>query len=188
MGASSRPFLVKATRRAVMWHPKQIKVWCSKPRIATVCSGTTFINIISAPHAVQCIARTPLVERPPIVVSIEHFQWHPAVSCCGETLSRLIFCGEHGTTSVRPYALTYCFLPRTGYCCVSQPDIWPTAVTALGGAQVGGRCVATHSCRRWRREVRSAGQCCDGALHLLAKIIFEGLAGNHRSAHHLCYS
>ena len=73
MGASSRPFLVKATRRAVMWHPEQIKVWCSKPRIATVCSGTTFIKIISAPHAVQCIARTPLVERPPIVVSIEHF-------------------------------------------------------------------------------------------------------------------
>ena len=57
----------------------------------------------------------PLVERPPIVASIEHFQWHLAVSRCGETLSRLIFCGEHGPTSARPYALTYCFLPPTGY-------------------------------------------------------------------------
>jgi hypothetical protein len=140
LGASSRPFLVKATRRAVMWHPEQIKVCCSKPRIATVCSGTTFINIISALHAVQCIARTPLVERPPIVASIEHFQRNLAVSRCGETLSRLIFCGAHGPTSckaLRAYLLlpTSYFLPPTGYscACASQPDSFAHGRYGVGG-------------------------------------------------------
>ena len=159
MGASSRPFLVKATRRAVMWHPEQIKVCCSKPRIATVCSGTTFINIISALHAVQCIARTPLVERPPIVVSIEHFQRNLAVSRCGETLSRLIFCGAHGPTSCKALRLPIAshLLPATPAPAPHSLIVSPTAVTALAGSQVGGRCVATHSCRRWRREVRFGG-------------------------------
>jgi len=31
-GSSSRPCLVKAIRRTVIWHPEQINVWCSKPR------------------------------------------------------------------------------------------------------------------------------------------------------------
>src|SRR3954452_23611909 len=58
-GASSRPCLVKTTRRAAIWHPEQIKVWCSKPQRARVFSGTTFVRISSASHAVQRIARTP---------------------------------------------------------------------------------------------------------------------------------
>ena len=59
-GSSSRPCLVKTTRRTVLWHPEQLKVWCSKPRTVTVFSGTTFVRISSASHAVQCIPRTPL--------------------------------------------------------------------------------------------------------------------------------
>ena len=31
----------------VLWHPEQIKVWCSKPRTATVFSGTTLVRINS---------------------------------------------------------------------------------------------------------------------------------------------
>jgi hypothetical protein len=60
LGSSSRPCLVKTIRRTLIWHPEQIKVWCSKPRIAAVFSGTTFVRISSASHAVQCITRTPL--------------------------------------------------------------------------------------------------------------------------------
>src|SRR6202011_5882187 len=74
------------TRRSVLWHPEQLKVWCSKPRTATVFSGTTFVRISSASHAVQYITRTPLAERPPIVASIEHFQRHPEVTRCGDEL------------------------------------------------------------------------------------------------------
>jgi Protein of unknown function DUF47 len=31
----------------VLWHPEQIKVWCSKPRTGTVFSGTTLVRINS---------------------------------------------------------------------------------------------------------------------------------------------
>jgi hypothetical protein len=34
-----------------------MKVWCSKPGTAIVSSWTTFIKIISAPQAIQRIAR-----------------------------------------------------------------------------------------------------------------------------------
>jgi hypothetical protein len=74
LGSSSRPCLVKTIRRTLIWHPEQIKVWCSKPRIAAVFSGTTFMRISSASHAVQCIARTPLPSAHPIVGNIEHFR------------------------------------------------------------------------------------------------------------------
>lgn len=63
-GACSRPCLVKTTRRAAIWHPEQIKVWCSKPQRARVFSGTTFVRISSASHAVQRIARTPPARHP----------------------------------------------------------------------------------------------------------------------------
>src|SRR6202035_2143652 len=42
-GSSSRPCLVKAIRRTVIWHPEQTNVWCSKPRTVVVCSGTTLV-------------------------------------------------------------------------------------------------------------------------------------------------
>ena len=57
--SASRPSLMKITRRSVTWHPEQMNVWCSTPRTATVWSGTTFVRINSAPHAVQSIALTP---------------------------------------------------------------------------------------------------------------------------------
>jgi predicted ATPase len=41
------------------WHPGQMKVWCSQPRIRAVSSGTTSVRINSAPHVVQRIACTP---------------------------------------------------------------------------------------------------------------------------------
>ncbi len=56
----SRPCLVKTRRRSTSWHAEHMKVWCSKPGIAMVSSWTTFIKIISTPHAIQCIARTHL--------------------------------------------------------------------------------------------------------------------------------
>ena len=84
LGSSSRPCLVKTIRRTLIWHPEQIKVWCSKPRTATVFSGTTFVRISSASHAVQCTARTPPAKRPPIVASIEHFHRHPEVTRYGD--------------------------------------------------------------------------------------------------------
>jgi hypothetical protein len=55
--SASRPYLVKTTRSSVAWHSEQRKVWCSKPGTE---SGTTFIRINSAPHAVQRIAPTPI--------------------------------------------------------------------------------------------------------------------------------
>jgi hypothetical protein len=57
--SASRPSLMNTTRRSVTWHPEQMNVWCSTPRTATVWSGTTFVRINSAPHAVQSIALTP---------------------------------------------------------------------------------------------------------------------------------
>ena len=53
--SSSRPCLVKTTRRSVIWHSEQIKLWCSKPGTA---SRTTFIKINSRPHASQRIPCT----------------------------------------------------------------------------------------------------------------------------------
>jgi hypothetical protein len=59
MPSSSRPCLVKMTRRSVMWQPEQMNVWCSQPRSRAVWSGTTLVRINSAPHAVQRNGRTP---------------------------------------------------------------------------------------------------------------------------------
>jgi hypothetical protein len=157
LGASSRPFLVKATRRAVMWHPEQIKVRCSKPRIATVCSGTTFINIISYQRYTLCNA----LLVPPCRTSTycrEHrtFPTEPR----GKSLLRHVVAFNF-LWSARPDKLQGpTRLPIASYLLPATPAphsliVSPTAVTALGGSQVGGRWVATHSCRRWRREVRS---------------------------------
>jgi hypothetical protein len=98
---------MKTTRRTVLWHPEQLKVWCSKPRTATVFSGTTFVRINSASHAVQCILRTPL-PRPPIVASIEHFHPHPEVTRYGDQLVVLIWLWREDLTMQAPYARTYC--------------------------------------------------------------------------------
>ena len=86
MGSSSRPCLVKTTRRTVIWHPEQIKVWCSNPRIASVFSGTTFVRISSASHAAQRIARTPLLSAHLLLGSIQHSERHPEVTRCGDEL------------------------------------------------------------------------------------------------------
>jgi hypothetical protein len=56
--SSSRPCLVKTTRRSVTWHAEQMNVWCSQPRKHAVSSGTTLVRINSAPHAVQRNGRT----------------------------------------------------------------------------------------------------------------------------------
>ena len=75
--------LIKTTRRTVLWHPEQIKVWCSKPRTATVFSWTTFARISSTPHAVQRIVPC---RAPTIAGSIEASQRHPEVTRCGDEL------------------------------------------------------------------------------------------------------
>ena len=46
-------------------------------------------------------------ERPPIVVSIEHFHRHPEVTRYGDELSRLIWLWREGPDSASPYARTY---------------------------------------------------------------------------------
>jgi hypothetical protein len=55
--------LVKTKRRSISWHSEHMKEWCSKPGTSMVSSGTTFIRIISPPHAIQRIARTPISNR-----------------------------------------------------------------------------------------------------------------------------
>ena len=40
------------------WHPEQMNVWCSQPRIRAVSSGITFVRINSALQAVQRNGRT----------------------------------------------------------------------------------------------------------------------------------
>jgi hypothetical protein len=85
LGASSRPCLMKTTRRTVLWHPEQLKVWCSKPRTAR-----------------------SLAARPPIVASIEHFHPHPEVTRYGDELVVLIWLGREDLTMQAPYARTYC--------------------------------------------------------------------------------
>ena len=108
MGSSSRPCLVKTIRRTLIWHPEQIKVWCSKPRIAAVFSGTTFARISSASHAVQCIARTPLPSAHLLSRIIEHFHRHPEVTRYGDELLVLIWLWREDLTMQTPYARTYC--------------------------------------------------------------------------------
>ena len=108
LGSSSRPCLVKTIRRTLIWHPEQIKVWCSKPRIAAVFSGTTFVRISSASHAVQCITHTPLPSAHLLVASIEHFQRHPEVTRYGDLLFLFDLVVKNNE---KPYARTYG--PRT---------------------------------------------------------------------------
>jgi hypothetical protein len=62
--SSSRPCLMKTTRRSVTWHPEQMNVWCSQPRKCAVSSGTTLVRINSEPHAVKRIGRTLTNTRP----------------------------------------------------------------------------------------------------------------------------
>ena len=47
----SRPPFMNTTRCSVTWHAEQMNVWFSRPRTATVSSGTTFVRINSAPQA-----------------------------------------------------------------------------------------------------------------------------------------
>ena len=50
---------------SMSWHSEQTKVRCSNPVTAMVLSSTTFVRIISAPHAIQRIARTPITNAKP---------------------------------------------------------------------------------------------------------------------------
>src|SRR5712691_2008639 len=55
---------LKINRPSTSPQPEHMKVWCSKPDTAIVSSSTTFIKCISAPHAIQRIARTHDPLRP----------------------------------------------------------------------------------------------------------------------------
>jgi hypothetical protein len=60
-----RLYLMKTRCQLTTWHSEHLNVWCSPPGTITVSSLSTFINIISPPHAIQRIART----RSPTAIS-----------------------------------------------------------------------------------------------------------------------
>jgi len=93
--SSSRPCRMKSTRCSVTWHAEQMKLWCSKPRTAIVLSGTTFVRIKSAPHAVQRIATTT-TRPPPRSVAYRRGSRSIAVICYAVDNARIIVLGRGG--------------------------------------------------------------------------------------------
>ena len=73
----SRSCLVNTKRRSTSWHSEHMKVWCSKPGTAIVSSWTTFVRIISAPHAIQRIAALRL-ELPYRALIHQYRRWPPS--------------------------------------------------------------------------------------------------------------